>query len=139
MNTTRGGSERILVCDDDDGVRAVLRCVLEREGFQVEEATNGLLGYAKALEFRPDLILIDWMMPVLDGRAATVRLKNDPFTAQIPIVMITSHVQPDDAAMAAEAGVDELVSKPFLPRALIETVRRRLRRSAGKKAARAIS
>lgn len=117
----------ILIVDDDEGVRTLVRVALERNGFAVLEAANGLVGQARALEFRPDLIIMDWMMPVLDGHDAVLRLKSDPFTAAIPVVMLTSRSQAGDRIAALEAGVQDFVNKPFAPATLADTVRQQLR------------
>ncbi len=118
---------RILIVDDDDGVRTLVRHVLENEGFAVIEAPNGLVGHARALEFRPDLIIIDWMMPELDGHDAAIRLKADPFTAAIPIVMLTSRSKAEDKIAALAAGVQDFLTKPFEPAPLTASVRQQLR------------
>jgi DNA-binding response OmpR family regulator len=117
----------ILIIDDDIGVRTIVRHVLQREGFAVIEAPNGLIGHARALEFRPDLIIIDWMMPLLDGHDAAIRLKADPFTAAIPIVMLTSRSQAADKVAALAAGVQDFLTKPFAASALTDAVRQQLR------------
>ena len=118
---------RILIVDDDEGVRTLVRRVLEQEGFAVLEAPNGLIGHARALEFRPDLIIIDWMMPELDGHDAAIRLKADPFTAAIPIVMLTSRSQAEDKVTALAAGVQDFLNKPFEPATLTASIRQELR------------
>jgi DNA-binding response OmpR family regulator len=118
---------RILIVDDDIGVRTLVRHVLQREGFAVIEAPNGLIAHARALEFKPDLIIIDWMMPELDGHDAAIRLKADPFTAAIPIVMLTSRSQAEDKVAALDAGVQDFLTKPFEPKPLVESVRQQLR------------
>jgi len=117
----------ILIVDDDIGVRTIVRHVLQREGFAVIEAPNGLIGHARALEFKPDLIIIDWMMPELDGHDAAIRLKADPFTAAIPIVMLTSRAQSEDKVAALAAGVQDFLTKPFQPATLTSSVRQQLR------------
>jgi len=117
----------ILICDDDEGIRMLVRRVLERAGFQVIEAPNGLIGYARALEFRPDLIIIDWVMPVLDGHDTVIRLKADPFTSPIPIVMLTSRSLATDTVAALNAGVNDFLAKPFAPAKLTEAIRQQLR------------
>jgi DNA-binding response OmpR family regulator len=118
---------RILIVDDDIGVRTLVRHVLQREGFAVIEAPNGVVGHARAMEFRPDLIIIDWMMPELDGHDAAIRLKADPFTAAIPIVMLTSRSQPGDKVAALSAGVQDFLTKPFEAATLTRSVRQQLR------------
>ena len=118
---------KILIVDDDIGVRTLVRHVLQREGFAVLEAPNGLIAHARALEFKPDLIIIDWMMPELDGHDAAIRLKADPFTAAIPIVMLTSRSQAEDKVAALDAGVQDFLTKPFEPKSLTDSVRQQLR------------
>ena len=117
----------ILIIDDDAEVRALVSHVLRADGFNVIEAPNGLVGQARALEFKPDLIIIDWMMPELDGRDAAIRMKTDSFTAAIPIVMLTSRAQPEDKVTALDAGVQDFLTKPFEPKALTDSVRQQLR------------
>ena len=122
--TTSGA--RVLAVDDDEGIRTFVRRVLERDGADVLDAPNGLIGYARALEFQPDAIVIDWMMPVLDGRETLLRLKGDPITAHIPVVMLTSRSEPDDRRAAYQAGAADVLAKPFTPAALIASVARYL-------------
>jgi DNA-binding response OmpR family regulator len=117
----------ILIVDDDSDLRTIVRRVLQREGFAVLEATNGLIGHARALEFRPDLIIIDWMMPELNGRDAALRLKADPFTAMIPIVMLTSQAHAKDKLVALAAGIQDFLAKPVEPAQLTASVRQQLR------------
>jgi len=117
----------VLIVDDDAATRKFVRQVLERDGFAVLEAENGLIAHARALEFRPDLIIIDGVMPVLDGNAAARRLKADPFTAAIPLVMLTARARPDDRVAALEAGVQDFLTKPVMPAKLTRIVRHQLR------------
>ncbi len=126
-----GGDEvdsgHILIVDDDESIRFLVRRILERSGFTVDEAANGLLAHAEALRQRPDLILIDWMMPVVDGLAAAKRLKADSFTDMVPIVMLTSRSQSSERLAALEAGVQDFLTKPFAPDTLLTAVRQQLR------------
>jgi CheY-like chemotaxis protein len=126
-----GGPRRILIVDDDDGIRAFVRQILQRDGASVSEAANGALGVARARDERPDLIVIDWMMPELDGLSAVAQLKGDPRTADIPVVMLSSRTGPGDEGIARSAGVDDVLAKPFKPDDLLRSVERQLRRAGG--------
>jgi CheY-like chemotaxis protein len=128
---TAGGDDsdtgRILIVDDDESIRFLVRRILERSGFTVDEAANGLLAHAEAMRGQPDLVLIDWMMPVVDGLSAVKRIKADAFTAKIPIVMLTSRSQSSERLSALEAGVQDFLTKPFAPDTLLTAVRQQLR------------
>lgn len=113
----------ILVVDDDDAIRTVVRLILERGGYAVIDAPNGLIAQARALEYIPDLIILDWTMPVMNGPAAAQRLKSDPVTGAIPIVMLTTRDGVGDREAAFEAGVTAYLNKPITPSKLIENVR----------------
>lgn len=103
----------ILIVDDDSDVRRVLRLLLEDAGYAVSEIPDGRLAVAQAGRLRPDVILIDWVMPELDGRAATAQLKRNPETAEIPVVMLSAKLSAADKVDALAAGVDEFIDKPF--------------------------
>lgn len=117
----------ILIVDDDAATRLLVRRVLERAGYRVIEAANGLLGITEALRSLPDLIIMDWMMPVMDGRDATRQLKNEPDVQNIPVLMLTSRARPSDRLAALDAGVQDFLNKPFEPSALVEGVKQQLR------------
>ncbi|MGH7708003.1 MAG: response regulator [Vulcanimicrobiaceae bacterium] len=121
---TRG---KILIAEDDPATRGLLRRILTTRHFQVIDVENGALACDAARREHPDLILIDWMMPVMDGRTATERLKSDPETRGIPVVMLTAQAQTDDKIIALEAGVQDFVTKPFDARELIARVEQQLR------------
>ena len=103
----------ILIVDDDADVRRVLRLLLEDAGYAVSEIPDGRLAVAQAGLLRPDVILIDWVMPELDGCAATAQLKHNPDTAGIPVVMLSAKLSAADKVDALAAGVSEFVDKPF--------------------------
>ena len=88
------------------------------------EAEDGDLGVSKAIETRPDLILMDVQLPTIDGYEATRRIKADPATRHIPVIAVTSYAMSDEAARATAAGCDGYVSKPFSPRNVLALVRR---------------
>ncbi len=124
-----GGGERatIVIAEDDLTTRLVLQQVLVREGFRVIAVENGRLACEAVRNERPDVVLLDWLMPVMDGRAALEELKSTSDTRGIPIVMLTSNAQVDDRITALESGVQDFLSKPFDPRELIACIEQQLR------------
>jgi two-component system phosphate regulon response regulator PhoB len=121
----------ILVVDDEPAICEMISTSLELAGFQVKLAANGHLAHQMVVNDRPDLILLDWMMPMLSGIELTRRLKKDERTADIPIILLTARGDEDDRINGLEAGADDYVVKPFSPRELIARVRAVLRRSQG--------
>jgi two-component system, cell cycle response regulator DivK len=117
-------SRRILVIEDQPDNRTILRDLLSAAGYAVLEAEDGEAGVAKALAERPDLILMDIQMPLVDGYEATRRIKAEPGMAATPIIAVTSYALAGDEAKTKAAGCDGYVAKPFSPRALLAEVRR---------------
>lgn len=116
-------SKRVLVIEDQEDNRTILRDLLTNAGFEVLEAVNGIEGIETALRERPDLILMDIQMPEMDGYEATRRIKAEPTTAAIPIIAVTSYALSGDEKKAKAVGCDGYVTKPFSPRALLAMVR----------------
>ena len=116
-------SKRILVIEDQEDNRQILRDLLTNADFEVTEAENGEDGVAAAVAQRPDLILMDIQLPLLDGYEATRRIKADPALRAIPIIVITSYALSGDDDKARAAGCDAYFSKPFSPRQLLAKVR----------------
>ena len=116
-------SQRILIVEDQEDLRDILRYALEGAGYKVVEAVNGADGVAKAEAERPDLVLMDIQMPVLDGYEATRRIKAQPALAKIPILAVTSYALSGDEDKAKAAGCDGYVTKPFSPRDLLARIR----------------
>jgi CheY-like chemotaxis protein len=113
----------ILIAEDYDDNRELLRLLLTGADYQVREARNGLECLGMVKEQRPDLIMIDLSMPVLDGWAVFRELKADVLTAQIPLVAVTAHAE-SDRERALEAGFSAYVAKPYRTEELLETVAR---------------
>jgi DNA-binding response OmpR family regulator len=115
--------------DDDPDIRALVMYRLTASGYEVICADDGAAGLAAAREHAPDLVLVDWMMHRLTGVEMCSRLRADPPTACIPVVLLTART--DDVAMRGswEAGIDEYISKPFSPRELVTRVEEILSRS----------
>ncbi len=116
-------SKRILVIEDQEDNRQILRDLLTSADFEVIEAEDGVAGVAAAAAQRPDLILMDIQLPLLDGYEATRRIKADPALRAIPIIVITSYALSGDDEKARAAGCDAYFSKPFSPRQLLAKVR----------------
>jgi two-component system, cell cycle response regulator DivK len=116
-------SKRILVIEDQEDNRQILRDLLTSADFEVVEAENGEAGLVAAADHRPDLILMDMQLPILDGYEATRRLKADAVLYAIPVIAVTSYASSNDADKARAAGCDAFVSKPFSPRQLLAKVR----------------
>ena len=114
---------RVLVVDDDEVIRQLIAVNLQLEGFEVATAVDGQDCLEKVRTVRPDVITLDIMMPRLDGWVTAVRLREDPETAEIKVVMITARAQDHDIQRGQEIGVDAYVTKPFDPNDLIRTVR----------------
>lgn len=109
-------SHRILIIDDEDDIREVAALSLETvAGWQVYVANSGSQGLARAIEHQPDAILLDVMMPGMDGPATFRALRNHPATAQIPVLLLTAKVQQSDQLRFADLGVDAVLLKPFDP------------------------
>ena len=116
-------TRRILVIEDQADNLQILRDLLTNEGYQIIEARDGEEGVMAASVERPDLILMDIQLPLLDGYEATRRIKANPDLSRIPVIAVTSYALSGDETRAREAGCDGYVSKPFSPRALLATIR----------------
>jgi two-component system cell cycle response regulator DivK len=119
--------KRILIVEDMPDNRQIMRDLLNSAGYEVIEAIDGAAGAAAALALRPDLVLMDIQLPVLDGYDATRRIRANPETSGIPIIAVTSYALSGDEAKAFEAGCNGYVAKPFSPRQLLAKVREILR------------
>lgn len=116
-------SKCILVVEDQEDNRQILRDLLTNAGFEMIEAENGEDAVASAQARRPDLILMDIQLPILDGYEATRRIKAHPDLKSIPIIVVTSYALSGDEDKARLAGCDDYVAKPFSPRQLLAKIR----------------
>jgi two-component system cell cycle response regulator DivK len=116
-------TKRILVVEDTEDNRQIMRDLLSSAGYDLVEAVDGAEGVAMAKSQRPDLILMDIQLPVLDGYEATRRIKADPALSHIPVIAVTSYALSGDEAKTRAAGCDGYVAKPFSPRQLLQKVR----------------
>jgi two-component system cell cycle response regulator DivK len=116
-------TKRILVVEDQEDNRQILRDLLANAGYQMIEAENGEQAIEQAIKHRPDLILMDIQLPLMDGYEATRRIKADPDLKAIPIIVVTSYALSGDQEKAHRAGCDAYVAKPYSPRVLLAQIR----------------
>jgi pilus assembly protein CpaE len=128
-------SEKILIIDDDLDTLRLVGLMLQRQGYQISAATNGQQGLDKAFEEDPDLILLDIMMPDMDGYEVTRRLRRNPSTMGTPILMFTAKTQLDDKVIGFEVGANDYLTKPTHPSELQARVKTLLSRATEKKEA----
>ena len=115
--------KRIVYFEDDCDMVELVRIILSREGYQVDGIAEGQAGIELIKEILPDAILLDLMLPDMDGWEIFRQLKNDPSTADIPVIVVTAKAQSIDKVLGLEiAKVDEYISKPFRPNELVERV-----------------
>jgi CheY-like chemotaxis protein len=123
-------AERILIIDDDVDTLRLVGLMLQRQGYKITAATNGEQGLEKSVEEKPDLILLDIMMPDMDGYEVARRLRDNTKTADIPILMFTAKTQLDDKVAGFEVGADDYLTKPTHPSELQAHVKALLARAA---------
>jgi two-component system, cell cycle response regulator DivK len=116
-------TKRILIIEDQEDNRAIMRDLLSTAGYALIEAVDGEEGVRLARSERPDLILMDIQLPVLDGYEATRRIRAITDLKSVPIIAVTSYALSGDEAKTREAGCDSYVAKPFSPRELLAKVR----------------
>src|SRR5512134_3453401 len=126
-------SEKILIIDDDLDTLRLVGLMLQRQGYQISAATNGQQGLEKAFEEDPDLILLDVMMPDMDGYEVTRRLRQNPSTLETPILMFTAKTQLDDKVIGYEVGANDYLTKPTHPSELQARVKTLLSRAGDRK------
>ena len=119
----------ILVVEDEVPLLTLLRYNLEKQGFRVDEAGDGEEALLRVAEGRPDLVLLDWMLPALSGIEVCRQLRRRPGTRDLPIIMVTARTEDQDAVRALDTGADDYISKPFAMDSLLARIRALLRRS----------
>lgn len=120
----------ILVVDDEAAIRDMLRVALEMADYRVIEAENAQVAHSLVIDEKPDLILLDWMMPGISGIDFARRLKRDDVSADIPVIMLTAKGEEDNKIQGLESGADDYITKPFSPRELVARLKAVLRRAA---------
>jgi two-component system, OmpR family, alkaline phosphatase synthesis response regulator PhoP len=120
--------EKIIVVDDEEDILELVRYNLAKEGYRVSCVLSGEQALSRIKEQIPDLVLLDLMLPGLDGLDVCRSIKNNPATAQIPIIMLTAKGEEADIVTGLELGADDYVTKPFSPRVLLARIKTVLRR-----------
>jgi len=121
-------AKKILIIEDEKDIQDLLQLYLKREGYDVHIAKDGEAGLRKASQERYDLVLLDLMLPQMDGLEICRNLRSRPQTSQIPIIMITAKAEESDRIVGLEMGADDYITKPFSPREVLARVRAILRR-----------
>ncbi len=120
---------RVLIVEDEPDIRGLLVFHLEREGYQVVRSSDGADALRQVRARPPDLVLLDLMLPGMDGLEVCRRLRQDPATAPLPIVMLTAKGDEVDRVLGLELGADDYIVKPFSPKEVVARIRAVLRRS----------
>jgi len=121
--------ESILIVDDEEDVLELVRYNLDKNGYNIDTATTGEQALAKARAKLPNLIILDLMLPGIDGLEVCKKLKSDTKTQNIPIIMLTAKGEEKDIVIGLELGADDYVTKPFSPKVLVARVRRILHKT----------
>jgi two-component system phosphate regulon response regulator PhoB len=119
----------VLVVEDEAALATMLRYNLERQGYRVEEAADGQEALTRIAEARPDLVLLDWMLPVMSGIEVCRQIRRGPATRDLPVIMVTARTEDQDAVRGLNTGADDFVTKPFSIDSLLARMRALLRRS----------
>ena len=117
--------------DDEAPIREMIAVALEMAGYECLEAANVQEAHAQIIDRKPDMILLDWMLPGTSGVEFARRLKREDRTAELPIIMLTAKGEEDNKVQGLEAGADDYITKPFSPRELVARLKAVLRRSPG--------
>jgi two-component system phosphate regulon response regulator PhoB len=118
----------VLVVEDEAPLLTMLRYNLEKQGFRVDEAADGQEALTKIAEARPDIVLLDWMLPVMSGIEVCRQIRRKPTTRDLPVIMVTARTEDVDAVRALNTGADDYITKPFAIDTLLARIRALLRR-----------
>ena len=121
----------VLIVDDEFAIRDMLRMALEMSEFRCIEAEDIQQAHARIVDERPDIVLLDWMLPGGSGLELLRRLKRDELTREVPVIMLTAKTAEDNVIQGLDVGADDYITKPFAPRELIARINALLRRSSG--------
>jgi two-component system phosphate regulon response regulator PhoB len=121
---------QILIVEDEQPIREMVAFALRRAGFEVREAGNSQDARVQLTDERPDLLLVDWMLPDMSGLELTRLVKRDPATRDLPIIMLTARATEGDKVAGLDGGADDYMTKPFSPRELLSRINAVLRRSS---------
>jgi two-component system phosphate regulon response regulator PhoB len=126
---TAANKPLVLIVEDEAALMTMLRYNLEKQGFRVEEAGDGEEALARINELKPDMVLLDWMLPHLSGIEVCRQIRRRPATRELPVIMITARSEDQDAVRGLNTGADDYVTKPFSTEALVARMRALMRRS----------
>ncbi len=121
---------RILIVEDEEPIRQMIAFNLTRAGFEVDEAEDCTSARLRIADLRPDLLLLDWMLPDSSGLELTRTLRREEANRDIPIIMLTARAEERDKILGLDGGVDDYITKPFSPRELLSRINAVLRRAA---------
>ncbi len=121
-------AQTILIIDDEAAIRDMVSVALEVAGFECLQADNARDGHALIIDEKPDLVLLDWMMPITSGIELLRRLRKDELTEKVPVILLTAKAEEDNLVQGLEVGADDYVTKPFSPRELVARAKAVLRR-----------
>ncbi|HSL02869.1 MAG TPA: response regulator transcription factor [Nitrospiraceae bacterium] len=127
-------SKKILIVEDEHDILQLIKLYLEKEGFRTVSATTGAECLRQVNQEKPDLLVLDLMLPEIDGIEICTRLRSAPATAMLPIIMLTAKAEESDTIIGLELGADDYVTKPFSPKTLVARIKalfRRLERKLG--------
>src|SRR5690349_4561074 len=119
----------VLVVEDEAALLTMLRYNLEKQGFRVEEAADGQEALTRIAEMSPDLVLLDWMLPVMSGVEVCRQIRRRPAGHDLPVIMVTARTEDQDAVRGLNTGADDYITKPFSMDALMARMRALLRRT----------
>ncbi|ABC27668.1 MULTISPECIES: phosphate regulon transcriptional regulator PhoB [Hahella] len=123
-------SKQVLIVDDEPAIREMIAVALEMADYDYLEAGDAREAHALIIDQKPDLILLDWMLPGVSGIEFARRLKRDQNTSEIPLIMLTAKTEEDNKVQGLEVGADDYITKPFSPRELVARLKAVLRRTA---------
>jgi two-component system phosphate regulon response regulator PhoB len=138
MTSKAMAKHKILVVDDEPAIREMVAVALELADFHILEAENAQAAHELIVDERPDLILLDWMLPSVSGIELARRLKREETTAEIPVIMLTAKSDEDNKIQGLDVGADDYITKPFSTRELIARIKAVLRRTSAQAAEKAI-
>ena len=124
-----GARPTVLVVEDEAALATLLRYNLEKQGFRVEEASDGQEALTRISVAQPDLVLLDWMLPVMSGIEVCRQIRRRPGTRDLPVIMVSARTEDQDAVRGLNTGADDYITKPFHMEALLARMRALLRRS----------
>lgn len=128
MSSSPVTHKKILIVEDEKDILQLVKLYLEKEGFRTVSAMNGMEGLRQVKAEQPDLIILDLMLPEMDGLEVCKRIRLNQDTALLPILMLTAKAEESDTVIGLELGADDYVTKPFSPKALVARVKALLRR-----------